>query len=333
MAWALSLLLSPSMATAQLQAPISGPILGYVWDRDSGGLRAILGIPGSSTLSDILSTEAPLRTAEVGPRQDYALAIDESGRVLLLEPATGKPRLIEGAAAAPDRIVLSPTGASAALYYRDRRSFQIVAGLPEAPTASEEIDISGLPALITAVALSDRDGIILLATSDGVYSVGAPPRAPLLVASGVGAGAIAFLENSRDALVADRDRDELIWLRDAPGAAERVLLASDRDGLRRPLAVAASAGRVFVAMAGAVAVVELSGGPLTFVACPCNPSGLHRLKGNSIFRLNEPSADPLFVLDAGAAELRVLFVPSGSERPPEPARATPAPVFRGRGRP
>ena len=337
LAWAIILLLVPCAAWSQFQAPISGPTLGYFWDRALGSLRPILGIPGSATVGDGLNLALALRFAEVAPRQDYALAVDESARILIVDLATRQLRFIAGAAATPDRIVFSPTGASAALYYRERRAVQALTGLPEAPAAGDEMDLSTLPPLITAMAVSDRDGIILLGTADGIYA--AQPRSglPVLVSPIGRAGALSFLENSRDVILADHDRNELLWIRDVTGAAEKVLVAGERDGLTRPLAVAVAENnrKVFAAVAGGVAVTTLDGSPLTVLACPCSPSGLHRLKGNSVFRLNEPSNGPIFVLDAETAEPRVLFVPSGGEARPEArsAPATAAPISRGRSRP
>src|SRR5712692_8145017 len=69
-----TLLLALAGANAQTPPRVKGPVLGYVWDQGSSGLRPILGIPGSSTLGPLLDLGVSIRLAEISPAQDYALA-------------------------------------------------------------------------------------------------------------------------------------------------------------------------------------------------------------------------------------------------------------------
>jgi hypothetical protein len=330
------LLMAGVSYAGQVQSPVTGPILGYMWDRGAGGLRPILGIPGSSTLGPIADAGAALAAAEIAPGQDYALAVAAgSGSVLLIRlngPLSATA--IDGIPAGPERIILSPSGASAAIYYADRHRIQLLSGLPDAPSLGNAIDIAALPALITAVAVNDGDGLVLVAAPGALYAAGAGLAAPVLVAPIGRASNIAFLQNSRDAVAADYDRNEIILIRDVTGAAQRVVLAGEREGIAKPIAVAVSNQnqQVLAASAGAVAMLGLDGGPPTLVACPCSLSGLHRLKGEAVFRLNDPSSDPMYLLDAGAAQPRVLFVPPGASDAPGPQKPAAAeiPVSRGR---
>lgn len=333
LAWASMLLLGATLASGQ--APIAGPVLGYLWDAQIGGIRPILGIPGSSTLGDPINIGVALRTAEIAPAQSNAIAIDEAARVLIVNTSTGELRPLDVSAAGLDRIVFSPTGASAALYYSDKRQAVVATGLPESPE-TRVVDLAGLPSLITAIAVSDQDGLLLLGTTEGVYVMAARQQAPALVAPATGTDAIAFLERSRDALIADRERNEIIWVRDVTGAAERVVLAGEQDGITRPIAVAATEDnrKAMAALPGAVAVMDLGGGAPVVVPCACNPSGLHRLKSASVFRLNDASTGPVFLVEAAGGEWRVVFVPGRAGTGPDAgAPATlAAPTARRRGR-
>ncbi len=309
---------SPGLAASPIETSISGPVLGYFFDPSLGGLRSILGIPGSSTLGALVDTGVALRGAEVSPRQDYALGLTaEPAAVVLVGLPAGKiaAQLAEGA---PSRMALSPTGSAAALYYQDKQAVRVITGLPLNP-APGVLDVSWLPAPVAALAVSD-DGIVLLAAGQNLYAAGGGLAAPALVTTLGSATGLSFFENSRDALIADAGRDEVVWIRDVTGAAERLKLAGASDGLSGPIAVAAAGQtrRVLAATRTAIALLDLDGGPPALLPCSCAVAGMYRLNGSSVFRLNAPSGDPMLLLDAGTPAPRLLFVASGAPRPLPP---------------
>jgi hypothetical protein len=337
--WCVALLAaSAGSAPAQDIVPggVRGPVLGYMWDEASRGLRPLLGIPGASRLAGPIRLEPAVSYAEGLPGQDYALGVDAgSGEVLLIDlRGGGRAQPVAGAGAAPDRILFGPTGATAALYFRERRTVQLLSGLPGAASVVAAIDIGALPGVLTSLAVNDNADLLLAAVSEGdagslfALTVEAGPRR--LAAIGR-ASALVFLENSQDALLADESRREVLLLRDASAAAEIRVLAGERDGLSRPVAVAATAGRLLAADAGgqAVALLDPAGGAPAMLSCDCRVSGLYRLRGD-VFRLTAVSEAPQFLLETGA-EPRVLFAPvdrdQGPETPPAPER-----IFRTRSR-
>jgi len=99
-------------------------------------------------------------------------------------------------------------------------------------------------------------------------------------------------------------------------------------GISRPVAVAASADgqRIFVANAepGSVTTLSLSGEQRSSVLCMCTPTGLHSLRGESTFRVNDVSAGPLWVFDGHGTEPHMFFVPA-------PASDTPLETSSDRG--
>ncbi|MBI3665930.1 MAG: hypothetical protein HY236_06850 [Acidobacteria bacterium] len=311
---------------------VSGPALGYGFDENLGALRPILGIPGASVLGGKLDVGVGFSVAEVSPRQDYALGIASGSKELLIvDLAAGRAvaRSLSGVAPGADRVFLSSTGAAASLYYRNRRSAAIITGLPGAPQLSGDFDLSALPPLITAMAVSDDGRLLLAGVSEGAAAALfalRPGNSPRYVAAAGNVTSICFLENAHDALIADSRDHEILLLREVGEAWERVLLAGPKDGISSPVAVSASSDgrRVFAVNAGSgvIAALSLAGGAVALIPCRCSPSGLHRLNGNAVFRLTAFSEAPLFVLDGEQPEPRVVFVPSeivtapvGSPRP------------------
>ena len=54
---------------------IASPSLGYFFDETSGGLRAVLGLPGSSIVGPPLDLGVAVTRLEISPLHDYALAL------------------------------------------------------------------------------------------------------------------------------------------------------------------------------------------------------------------------------------------------------------------
>jgi hypothetical protein len=85
------------------------------------------------------------------------------------------------------------------------------------------------------------------------------------------------------------------------------------EGFENPVALAvAPGGRALLANSKMVAAVRLDTGEAVTDSCSCTVTGLHPMKDGAIFRLNEPSGEPMWLLDAGSAELRLWFVPAAT---------------------
>lgn len=318
----LTVLLSASFLIAQVLPP---PVLGFVFDPVAESLRPIQGIPGASTLGAPLQITLPVTDAKIAPGQDFALAIFGSERVpAVLRLGSGDAaamRGIDGTLPAPTGVFLSPSGTAAALYYQDKRKVQVLAGLPSFPSVVREMVVSHLPLELTALSISDDAEALLLGFSEwGAGSVF------LLTADGVEqfvlglgqASAIAFLANSRNALVADGGEDKIYMVRESGGAIETFVIADERDGLSGPtgLVVAGDNRWVFAVNSerGVIVRLDLTGGSPRLFSCPCHPTGLHRLAGSFVFRLTEPSEDPMWLLDGNPSDSRIVFVPPAGRR-------------------
>jgi hypothetical protein len=125
---------------------------------------------------------------------------------------------------------------------------------------------------------------------------------------------IRFTGSGTDALVADAAANAVYLVRDSVGSAEISLLASEREGLQRPVDLAVSSrGQILIANAGSkkITFINRIGGATAELDCGCELSGLTELGGPTTFRLTEPSDASVWIVDLAAGEARVLAVPQG----------------------
>jgi hypothetical protein len=193
---------------------------------------------------------------------------------------------------------------------------QLLTGLPKAPQSNGQLQLSALPGILTALAVNDRGDALLAAVSDrdsgSLYAlaIGGQPR---VVSPVTRVTAVRFLHNSNDAVAADYDANEVLLIRNVLTNPEPMVIASARDGVQRPVAVASSPGnqRIFAANSepGAVAVISPNGGAPQLIACDCRATELSAVRAGSMFRLSSATNGPIMLLDASGAEVRVLFIP------------------------
>ncbi len=300
---------------------VDGPVLGFVFDHSIGGVRPILGMPGASLFGEPVGLGIDTSRAAISNVGGYVLGVaGDSGRVMLFRDlASGASSLaIEDAAPAPDRIILSASGSAAALLYRDRNAIQVFAGLPSSPQSRGEISLFGLAGPLSAIAISDDGGSVLAGARDdqGRESVillgpGADPR---VMGSAGRVAAAAFFAGRPDAVFADSAAGTVFWVRDVRGSAEFIPLPGGGEFAKTVgLQVTADGKRVLVAGEGTVTALDLEGGAPAVSRCDCAISALDRLRGNSVFRVSDLSANPSWLFDAGGPEARFLFVPAGAD--------------------
>jgi hypothetical protein len=304
-----------SAILAFAQEPIRGPMLGWVWDSQKETLRPVLGIAGSSLLGNSLDLGAPVKSAAISGAQEYALVLlGDSRDPALVSFRDSKPSALPlpDVPSGASRVDLSPHGDSAALSYEDAKKIIILTGLPAAPSVQGNLDLSveGLPA---ALALNDG-GSTLLATYPDLPATlvidSGGNRWPLPFDPAV--KALAFFENSRDALLSAADGVYLaknvsdtteltqVWISAAAGAvapfdAKRILVV-DTDAQN-------------------ILKLDLESGENLAVQCPCAPTSLSRMSGRVVFRLNEVSKGPLWLVEVQDSGLRTVFVPPDASDP------------------
>jgi len=318
--WLLQIVLAvllAGVAAAQTGTALSGPTMGLVFDSSQSALRPIRGIPGAATLGDAVNLGIPLASATVSPRQDFALALRADDSSVVLARAGGASAAVPGARPAPALMVFSPAGATAALYDSGAGRVQVLTGLPDAAAVQSDVDISALAGPVAALAVDDAGTALFLAAGAAetvaLYRVGMDGTSQFLAAFR-SVAALRLSVNGREALLADSAAGAVYAIRDLRGAGRMETIASGRDGLGTPIAVESdSAGRIFVAdQAGNVTILDRGHGSVVSLPCGCAPTGLFRLSGTATFRLTEPSAGPMWVLDASGADARIVAVPPGA---------------------
>jgi len=288
---------------------IAAPVLGYFSDTAAQRLRSIQGIPGASVVGEALPAPGGASIVAISSERDFALGADGQAVTMVSLPS-GATSVLPGATPGADRIVLSPGSKAAALYHSSGRTIEVLTGLPAAPNVARTVTTQGLPDL-AAIAVSD-DGQMLLAVP------GATGRTVLLLDNGFlelpvpgNAAALAFRPQSQDAVVVTASRQ--IWLVHQGGRGGYDLIGDGVNAVTDPVAAEYSSdgSRVFVANAdGAVGVFDFAGGNPLVVTCSCSPTALVRLKGNSLFLLQDTSSAVMKVFDGGSAAPRVFFVPA-----------------------
>ena len=316
--FAFALLIAPA-AVRPASNSIEGPRLGFVFDRATKSVRPILGIPGAATVGQPLESGLDLRKIAISPMQDYVLATEgEHNQVVVM--ATNHtplvPVAIQGADRGPDQLSISAGGKAAALYYKGGNHVQVISGLPAAPKISARLYLSAGQAP-SALAISDDGQTLLAGVADSVYWVSPSGEVPIL--RHLSKIVSITLASNHTALVADGTANQIHRVKNVTSAVEPDVVAGPKEGIAAPLAVAIShdGKRAFVVngKSRTVAIFDLqSKTEVSQLSCQCTPTGLDRLAGTDVFRLTEPSTGPMWVLDAGAHQSRIVFVPPAVSR-------------------
>ncbi len=303
-----------ALALVAQQGSVGGPISGYVFDARGHALRAIRGIPGAALVGDPVNFGAAVTAAWVSPKLDGALIVTADGTPHLYRLDGGQPsELHPDGMVAPERAVFSPSGSALALITPG--SVRIYKGLPGAPVVSGTIALppdSGVAAGGMAygkrrrpgggpVAVSDDGLYLLYGTGSTVELLGvAGDSRKLTDASGA---MLVFAPGGHDAAIIDAQAIALF--QDAAGPAT-VRRLPGVTGVRG--ADFSPDGKHLYLAAAAVTAIDVATGDRAGIACDCRPTGLSRM--GSAFRLNELGSGPLWLLDAAAAEPRIVFVPA-----------------------
>jgi hypothetical protein len=316
--------------TAFPQSSLSGPSLGVIYDASAQALRPVWGIPGASTAGKRIDTGFTITAAAISPAQDYALALSADGSLKLVIFAPDGVSIQDvKPAAAPDRMVLSPAGSAAVLYYKSASAVQVVSGLPNSMQVGPQIDISTLPQAPDVLAISDDAAVVLAGVVENAK--GETPRgevfvlpldgsAPRSIGPVQHASAMAFFKKSHDVVIADDVASAVIMVSDAGGASAPAWMFTD-PGLSAPDSVqVAPDGKSILTGSSqnqVLAMMDASGANPVFVPCVCTPTEVRPLSVAAIYQVTEASSGLLWILDSNPLNPRVLFVPVPSESVPQ----------------
>jgi hypothetical protein len=325
------------VSTAIAQSTLTGPTLGLFFDPKAHAIRPIWGIPGSATAGQPIDVGFPLAAGMVSPSQDYALVVAGDGSMSAVAFGPNGPSIqpISGITTAPDRMVTSPGGKSAALYYSSSTSIQILTSLPATPQMARQVDLSPLPNAPDVFAISDDGSLLLVGVPENaagspaqgeVFVFTSDSSTPRSIASVQHASAIAFVSQSHDALLADDGASSVVLVSDVANGAN-ISWAFASQQLLAPDSVQASADRQTFLVASStnsvVGILDASGSNAVVVACNCAPRELKPLSAALTYQITEPASGLFWALDSSVSYPRIFFVPIPSD-PGQPGGTTSA---------
>jgi hypothetical protein len=287
------------IAAAQPPGPeMSAPLLGYVFDGNAKAIRLISGVPGAASLDDIVSTNASLDSGFVHSRARVAIANTKEGSVVLIQ-WSGTPQVVAlttslgrvtqaGFSLAGDNVAIT-----------DGATVEVWSGFGANPTKTAAFTPDGG---VTAVAMN-QNGLVAAATGAG--SIVLLGDVNQQVAAGGAWTSLAFLPNGTDLLATDASAQSLVLIRNAQtDAASSVVLSLDQEA--DALAIASDGSLAALASPGAVTLVSLLTGQTTSVSCNCRTANFDRLEGNLVLHMADAQSGSDLLLDADAAQARVM---------------------------
>ena len=303
------LLASPTRG-AQLPSSLSGPVLGFVFDSTGGKLRPVRGILGSATVGEPVDTGFGISKVLTLDGRHAIAETDNNADLVLITLDAGKASTmaIPGFPVNPTRGVASLQRTAAAFYYSAPQQIRVVAGLPQDPRHIATFQVNKP---ITQMAVSDDGALLVFAAGEpdgeAIYTLTDSSPNPRFVTSTLSVSGIVLTRNG-DAIVTDRAANEVFAIWDAAGGAQRKLLV-DAETVSNPGGVAVSSdNRTYIASGSSVIVLDPGGRYLRSLRCNCSVAGFEPLR-ESVFRITEGITQTIFLLDAGSAEERILFVP------------------------
>jgi hypothetical protein len=296
------------------QGQLSGPVSGFVYDKRSGAIRLINGLPGASTLGAALNLR-PLRAAVLRSDLDLAVGIDhESGAISIVRNLSRQPseRLYDGWLEEISGFSVDTSGKRLFVWSKSRSKLVVVSDLMNEPAVSASMDTSVLGEVVCAGANNDllllgtgsESGAQLFAVAIASGSLGAPEQA----GSFRSVSAILVSE-SDNAFVADREADSVFSMTGLRDSRNVSLLVSARDGVSRPVSLYRYRNRLVVGNAGdsTALIVNTESREVSSVPLVSKPTQCQRLGVDGLIAMNEAGAHPVTMVDL--AENMSYFVP------------------------
>jgi len=325
---------SPSTSgTIQPQSqPPSGPILGYVWDAASQALRPVNGVPGASILGTAVvnaPSQGPAFIATASSSvSGMALFLDANGGIFQSPLAGGKLIQIASLPGA-EGLTLSNSGAYALVTGKNTsgvNTASVISGLLQSPVTTT-LNASAF-GTVAGGAASDT-GTVVLAAGSAKSGLG-PVSLVSFAGKGAGAqvgsleafGGMQFVPNSDELVVADAASGAITAISHVNTAPSSASLSA-AGGITAPVSLDITPNGRWVVAAnhtGDVLRIDLTGAvAATKLQCSCAPNQVLALNGSTAgstsgttVHLVTAGAGPVWIVDAGAATPRVMFVPAPS---------------------
>ena len=299
---------------SKAEAGLAGrAVVGYLATTSGSGVQPIVGVAGASRVAEEIDFGVVLGSAAVAPAGAYGIGVvAETGQVLVLDLADESVTVVSNASPHPNRILFSPSGAVAALYYRSGGQLSVVRDPTGSPAVDDALTVSG-PGVVTALAVADSGDIALAAFSSdegaAVYSL--TSSGSQFVTQATQVVDLRFSPNSHDALITDAGADEVILVTNVGESSSVRVVADSESGLTSPITAASIDGETaYVLSADGVAKLDLATGAAEPVDCHCKPSGLGAVGRDSRFHLTGNQPGVIALLDGSGDEDAIVLVPA-----------------------
>jgi hypothetical protein len=293
----------------------SGPFLDAWWDARIGGMRTVYGVPGAAYEAAPTYTDGPYTNAKVCMRKSIALLTTSAGALFSVSLPQGSPTMLASHGIANPLIVFSPSCTLALAYAPGNSSALMLQGLLATPSVSA----LRLPDGVSTAVIADSGSVLLSLPGQAgsaaiqLLPVGGSTARAVTVLSKF--GGMAFVPGVDSALLADSAANIVVEASHLTGSASLTEVASEANGVSKPVAVGVSSDGRFGAVVNSdgatVLRLDLTGQTAPAqVSCHCSPTELEPLAGNLVFRLNEAGAGTVWAFNGDASTPRVLFIPT-----------------------
>src|SRR5262249_4281138 len=284
------------------QQLIQKPLLGFVYEKDAGEVRAILGVPGALVFSDPLALPAEVTNVHFSPGQKYAIVERSDGapvglvRFPGLNP--GEITEIPSSIGEPSILSFSPDGGSVAVYSSSEGLVEILTGLPDTPRLLRELTRDDLPGDVKLLAASDGGTALAGLVNGEIYRLPFE-AASEFVFSVTDLGGLTFAPSSDDALLFDHDGGRAILLENVSGAVSHRLLAEESQELDGPIIRHPDGGAARITSAASSHLWQIDSRTLEVqdLSLPEAPAMLEQLRTSGKFLLSSESGQPAWILD------------------------------------
>jgi hypothetical protein len=275
--------LKPEHPHQEEHSHAAAPVAGYLLSPGSNEIFPLFASSKAVKLGEAFSSPSTIKRLYLPPRQQYALAEQESGPVAVWSLRSQNLVVIPGALPHPDSVTFSPRGDSALLYSQASLSLEVITHLPAEPVITKSLTLP-FPAF-EKLAVSD-DGEVVVALLPGgrlVLASGAP------VQTSFSARALSFIPKTHSLAIVDTVQKMLLELPDVESSriAYRVLAQNvDADQLMPTRGgeqiLAANLNR------GEIWTIDLRSGQVSQNKVPGSISTLLSLRDGYTFLLSQP---------------------------------------------
>lgn len=313
----------PGSSAGTVAVAPDGLRLGYVWNAETRNLYPVVGVSGAAHYGGGALASDPTIIAAAGvsaTSSAWGVVLHNDGKLEQWTFANSNVTALAQSVAIDSKIVLSPSGNSAALVSASSGTAVVVTGLP----AKAQVTLLKLPAGFVDGAVAVSDAGSLLAATAGVgtgvqIGILSDTRAfdPVMTVQAWGGAGFAPGASGNAAVIGDGASGQLMYVSNLNGTVASAVPLASAGLLQKPVAAAVSPdGKwAYAADSAKPQIVRVSIGPssipATAIACGCTVKQMVPLTGDGIYSLTKSAqGQPEWLLDARTSQPKAFFVPA-----------------------